>query len=114
MWGGNITTGLSAVKVGGIVGGAVLALLLMLVCGCAGGVMVVYLLRQRKRMKMKGFPYTQTYVENKSIFSGYYSGPNVFKAIFAAYIVYPSQCYTNYMCLSFVQDYRHAAQPVPL
>ena len=75
-------------------GGAVVALLLVLVCGCAGGVMVVYLLRQRKIRKMKGFPYTKTYVENKAIFSGYYIGPNVFKTIFAAYIVYPSQCYT--------------------
>ena len=56
----QISLGLSALEVGGIVGGAVAALLLVLVCGCAGGVMVVYLLRQRKIRKMKGFPYTKT------------------------------------------------------
>ena len=70
MWGGNITTGLSALKVGGIVGGAVVALLLMLVCGCAGGVLVVYLLRQRKRRKMKeGFHYKHIWQINHSFHS---------------------------------------------
>ena len=50
--------GVSSSVVGGAVGGVVLLLVLVLVCGFGTGMIVVYQLRRRKEKRQSGHTYT--------------------------------------------------------